>query len=132
MEKLRRAIRWDSSEGTPGGPSMGVAMVFLVCAAILVEVGLNMAFTYDESTKLVGGDAYNLQILAARGLAWICAGIAAGLCAVVSAILSIRAVMLAQITARETHDGTILWTERVQRAAVESAARASGSEAAVQ
>lgn len=125
MDILRRPIRWNPSEGTPGAPSMAVAAVFLVCAAILVAVGLNMAFTYDESSRLVGGDAYNLQILATRGLAWICAGIAVALCGVVSAAMSLRATMLAQMTARESSDGTILWTESAQRIATEQLTTAS-------
>lgn len=106
---------------------MGVALVFVVCAAVLVAVGLNMAFTYDESSRLVGGDAYNLQILATRGLAWICAGIVAALCGVVSMAMSIRATLLAQMTARETSDGTILWSENAQRTAAQKPAPESSS-----
>lgn len=43
---------------------------------VAVAMGLETAFTYGDDDKLVGGDAFNLQILADRGVALVCSGVA--------------------------------------------------------
>lgn len=64
-------------------------IVFLFLAGLLaigsllnVGYGIHITYTYNDASKVVGGDAYNFIIIGLRGLAWICTGI-------VSAILAI-------------------------------------------
>jgi len=60
-----------------------LAFLFALLAVGLAAAGLVTAFTYNELTdSLVGGDAYNFQIRATRGVAMIGAG-------VISAVLSL-------------------------------------------
>lgn len=123
MDKLTNVVRWNSSEGKPGTVSMTFAFILLVLAAIFTIIGLATAFTYDEGSRLVGGDAFNLQILAVRGLIWVGAGIVCGTSAIVHVGLSIRSTILASMTARQSSDGMILWTDHGQAWAINHAAQ---------
>ncbi len=58
-----------------------LAVVFFVTAIIFAGVGLNTMYSYEGnySAHVVGGDAYNFIIIAARGTGLICAGIVSAL-----------------------------------------------------
>lgn len=78
----------------PGWVSMMFAILLLIVGAVLAGYGLNETFSYADTDKLVGGDAFNLQILATRGVALIGAGIVLAIGAVVHALISVRAAIL--------------------------------------
>lgn len=63
------------------------AVVFQLVAIGCVGVGLHRTFQVAE---LVGGDAYNYQIAAGRGLALIASGIVASLIGVAIAVSAAR------------------------------------------
>jgi len=66
-----------------------IAVTFLVIAGIFTLAGLWRMYTYDSDTsssKIVGGDAYNYIIIAARGTGLICCGIVSALVAVTVSI----------------------------------------------
>ena len=58
-----------------------IAGIFLVAAVVFAGYGLNTMYSYEGnySAHVVGGDAYNFIILAARGTGLVCAGIVCGL-----------------------------------------------------
>ena len=62
------------------------ALVLGLAGAILAIYGLMVV--YDDSTKIVGGDAYNYIIYAMRGTAWVAAGAVAVLLGVTASILA--------------------------------------------
>lgn len=49
--------------------------LFLIAAVIFCGVGLKEMYSYGYDDKIVGGDAYNYIIIAARGTGLICAGV---------------------------------------------------------
>ena len=106
--------KWDSWEGKPGEGAALFAVVLLVLAGVFAGVGMYEAFTYDDSSHLVGGDAYNLQILASRGLVWMGGAAVLALGAVTHALFATRTAVLATVTARARADGTIRWEHRDQ------------------
>lgn len=46
--------------------------------------------SYNDTDKLTGGDAYNMQILAIRGVGWVCVGILLVGVGIMCAVLSNR------------------------------------------
>jgi uncharacterized membrane protein YhiD involved in acid resistance len=72
-----------------GSAGVTWAWIFLTVAVVLVAVGFFVMFTYHgEHGQLVGGDAYNLIIIATRGVGFMAAG-------VVSALLGIGCLLTA-------------------------------------
>ncbi|MGH9943860.1 MAG: hypothetical protein ACRD9R_16065, partial [Pyrinomonadaceae bacterium] len=58
-----------------------LASIFFIAAVIFAGVGLHTMYSYEAnpSARIVGGDAYNFIIIAARGTGLICAGIVSAL-----------------------------------------------------
>lgn len=75
----------------PGSVWVMFAIICLVIGALLAAFGLYQAFTYDSSSRYVGGDAYNLQIIASRGLVLVSAGGVLVLGAIAQLLLALRA-----------------------------------------
>jgi hypothetical protein len=66
------------------------SILFLIAAVALTLYGLRVAYRYGtEADKIVGGDAYNFIIMAARGTAWVCAGVVSALASVVFALFDV-------------------------------------------
>jgi hypothetical protein len=79
----------DSAEsGVPGDGYMISSWVFIIASVIALAWGVYRLLTYNSDDAIVGGDAYNYQILATRGVGIICA---AGVLAVIAATFAIMA-----------------------------------------
>jgi hypothetical protein len=63
-----------------------VSVMFLLIAVLFAVFGVWEMYSYGESDKIVGGDAYNYTIIAARGTGLICCGIISALIAVTVSI----------------------------------------------
>lgn len=101
--------KWDQWEGKPGGGHVLMAVLLLIAAGVLAAMGFYVALTYDDGSRLVGGDAFNLQIIASRGLVWLGGGMVLALAGVTHAVLAVRAAVLATVIARTTPDGVVHW-----------------------
>jgi hypothetical protein len=86
--------KWEQS--TPGAFSAVLSVFSLIVGTVLIIAGVYQAFTYDDSSHLVGGDAFNLQILATRGTVLVAAGGACMAAAVAHAVFSLRAHLRAR------------------------------------
>lgn len=92
----------DSGEGTvprsSGNAAIAWAWLFLTVSVMLVAVGFSVMFTYHGSHgQLVGGDAYNLMIIATRGVGFIAAGIVSALLGVGCLLTAVASRVSAQI-----------------------------------
>jgi hypothetical protein len=86
----------DYSASSAGEGTAMVAVLCLLVGAAFMGIGLFTTFTYDDSSKLVGGDAFNFQILATRGLVFVCTGVGFIVAAVANVIFSLRAYLRAR------------------------------------
>lgn len=84
-------------EEAPGSSSAYMAALCIGLGAILAAVGLGYAMIYSNADRLVGGDAYNMIILAQRGTAIVCCGVASACIGIVWALFSIRYAILSKI-----------------------------------
>ena len=67
------------------------AWIFALVAISFAILGIHRMYTYDIlDDKIVGGDAYNYQILATRGVGLICVGIISAVIACMLALFSLR------------------------------------------
>ncbi len=80
---------------TPNAPAeliiLSVILAFLTAG--LAWYGLKVAYTYnsfDDNTKIVGGDAYNYIIIGLRGCAWLLTAVAS---AIFSAMFGLMAYL---------------------------------------
>lgn len=64
-----------------------IGVILQILALALAGYGLGVMYEDSYSARIVGGDAYNYMIYAARGTGWICAGI-------VSAIVGLGCILL--------------------------------------
>jgi len=81
-----------SADETSGGGLKAMSILFTILSLSLMAFGWWRMYSYDDEVdKLVGGDAYNLGILASRGTGLITAGVGLGVIAVVFALLAIAA-----------------------------------------
>lgn len=70
----------DTEPQASGSAGVAWAWIFLTVAVVLVVVGFLVMFTYHGAHgQLVGGDAFNLIIIATRGVGFIVAGVVAAL-----------------------------------------------------
>jgi hypothetical protein len=65
------------------------AAIMAVTAVLLTISGLNTAYTYNDASKVVGGDAYNFIIIAVRGACWIGAGIITAIFSAMFAVIGV-------------------------------------------
>lgn len=84
-------------EEAPGSSSAYMASLCIGLGAILAAIGLGYSFNYSDADRLVGGDAYNMIIIAQRGTAIVCCGIASACIGIVWALFSIRYAILSKI-----------------------------------
>lgn len=75
----------DSSFGDSALLALTGSMI--IATLIFVVFGLHTIYTYTDTSKIVGGDAYNYIIIGVRGLAWICTGIVTAILAALFAHL---------------------------------------------
>ncbi len=77
--------------GNAGSAPRAFAGIFVVVSLVFDLLGWWRLLSYDDiSDKFVGGDAYNMQIVALHGIGFIALGIAAAVIAVVFAVLGSR------------------------------------------
>src|SRR4051812_45441684 len=90
---------WEKQSGGPvreltaGTAQFTLSAFFALGALACIGFGWWRMYAYDEfnGDKLVGGDALNMQILAARGAGIIAAGIGLALIAILFAIFGVAA-----------------------------------------
>jgi uncharacterized membrane protein len=90
---------------TPNAPAeliiLSVILAFLTAG--LAWYGLKVVYTYnsfDDNTKIVGGDAYNYIIIGLRGCAWL---LTAVISAIFSALFGLMAYLRYLANARSNH-----------------------------